>query len=47
MNKEQGEGRFMMNMLFKQFMNSFIREGIAITNAEKLKMVLLIFICLD
>ena len=35
--KEQGEGRFMMNMLFKQFMNSFIREGIAITNAEKTK----------
>ena len=30
---EQGEGRFMMNMLFKQFMNSFIREGIAITDA--------------
>ena len=26
-----------MNMLFKQFMNSFIREGIAITNAEKTK----------
>ena len=35
--KEQGEGRFMMNMLFKQFMNSFIREGIPITNAEKTK----------
>ena len=35
--KEQGEGRFMMNILFKQFMNSFIREGIAITNAEKTK----------
>ena len=34
---EQGEGRFMMNMLFKQFMNSFIREGIPITNAEKTK----------
>ena len=32
--KEYGEGRFMMNMLFKQYMNSFIRQGIAITNAQ-------------
>ena len=31
--KEYGEGRFMMNMMFKQFMNTFIREGIAITDA--------------
>ena len=35
--KEYGEGRFMMNMMFKQFMNTFIREGIAITDAEKTK----------
>ena len=35
--KEYGEGRFMMNMIFKQFMNTFIREGIAITDAEKTK----------
>ena len=35
--KEQGEGRFMMNMMFKQYMNSFIRQGILITNAEKTK----------
>ena len=27
----------MMNMMFKQFMNTFIREGIAITDAEKTK----------
>ena len=32
--KEFGEGRFMMNMLFKQYMNSFIRQGIEITNAQ-------------
>ncbi len=32
--KEYGEGRFMMNMLFKQYMNSFIRQGIEITNAQ-------------
>ena len=35
--KEYGEGRFMMNMMFKQYMNSFIRQGIAITDAEKTK----------
>ena len=35
--KEYGEGRFMMNMMFKQYMNSFIRQGVAITDAEKTK----------
>ena len=35
--KEYGEGRFMMNMMFKQYMNSFVREGVAITDAEKTK----------
>ena len=32
---EQGEGRFMMNMLFKQYMNGLIRQGIEITDAQK------------
>ena len=33
--KEQGEGRFMMNMLFKQYMNGLVRQGIEITDAQK------------
>jgi hypothetical protein len=32
---EQGEGRFMMNMLFKQYMNGLVRQGIEITDAQK------------
>ena len=33
--KEQGEGRFMMNMLFKQYMNDLVRRNIEIKNAQK------------
>ena len=33
--KEQGEGKFMMNMIFKQYMNSLVRRGIEITDAKK------------
>ena len=32
---EQGEGRFMMNMLFKQYMNDLVRRNIEIKNAQK------------
>ena len=33
--KEQGEGRFMMNMLFKQYMNDLVRRNVEIKNAQK------------
>jgi len=32
--KEYGEGKFMLGMMFKQYMNRFIRTGNTITNAQ-------------
>ena len=33
--RDTGEGRFMMNAMFKQYMNTFIRGGVDITNAQQ------------
>ena len=33
--KEFGEGRFMLGIMFKTYMNRFIRSGMAITDAQK------------
>ena len=33
--RDTGEGRFMMNAMFKQYMNTFIRGGVDITNAQR------------
>ena len=31
---EYGQGKFMLGMMFKQYMNRFIRSGMSITNAK-------------
>ena len=33
--RDTGEGKFMMNAMFKQYMNTFIRGGLDITNAQR------------
>ena len=33
--KEYGQSKFMMNAMFKQYMNTFIRGGVDITNAQQ------------
>ena len=33
--RDTGEGKFMMNAMFKQYMNTFIRGGLDITNAQQ------------
>ena len=33
--RDTGEGKFMMNAMFKQYMNTFIRGGVDITNAQQ------------
>ena len=33
--RDTGEGKFMMNAMFKQYMNTFIRGGVDITNAQR------------
>ena len=33
--RDTGQGKFMMNAMFKQYMNTFIRGGVDITNAQQ------------
>lgn len=33
--RDSGEGKFMMNAMFKQYMNTFIRGGVDISNAQQ------------